>query len=131
MENRREEWKQMENLIFSLNATIPVFLIMILGTFLSKVGWIDDVFASKMNRFVFTVPLPVLLFGDLASIDFDQVWNLKFVIFCSLYRRECRVCGRTALSGGNLYSRLIEAARRSWGLRLSRISMVRRVWRPL
>lgn len=82
MENRREEWKQMENLIFSLNATIPVFLIMILGTFLSKVGWIDDVFASKMNRFVFTVPLPVLLFGDLASIDFDQVWNLKFVIFC-------------------------------------------------
>lgn len=72
----------MDNLIFSLNATIPVFLIMILGTFFNKIGWIDDVFASKMNRFVFTVPLPVLLFGDLATVDFEQVWNLKFVIFC-------------------------------------------------
>ncbi len=72
----------MENLIFSLNATVPVFLIMVLGAFFYKVGWIDDVFASKMNKFVFTVPLPVLLFGDLAAVDFEQVWNLKFVVFC-------------------------------------------------
>lgn len=72
----------MENLIFSLNATIPVFLIMILGLLFYKVGWIDDVLASKMNRFVFTVPLPILLFGDLATVDFEQVWNLKFVVFC-------------------------------------------------
>ena len=72
----------MENLIFSLNATVPVFLIMVLGAFFYKVGWIDDVFASKMNKFVFTVSLPVLLFGDLATVDFEQVWNLKFVVFC-------------------------------------------------
>lgn len=72
----------MENLIFSLNATVPVFVIMMMGSFFHKVGWIDDVFASKMNRFVFTVPLPILLFGDLATVDFEQVWNLKFVLFC-------------------------------------------------
>lgn len=72
----------MENLIFSLNATVPVFLLMILGLFFRKLGWIDEVFASKMNRFVFLVPLPVLVFKDLATVDFGQVWNVKFVLFC-------------------------------------------------
>ena len=72
----------MENLIFSLNATVPVFLLMILGLFFRKIGWIDDIFASKMNKFVFLVPLPVLVFKDLATVDFGQVWNVKFVLFC-------------------------------------------------
>ncbi len=71
-----------ENLLFSLNATVPVFLMMVLGYLLHKIGWMDDEFASKMNRFVFRVPLPVLLFGDLAAVDFAQVWNMKFVSFC-------------------------------------------------
>ena len=72
----------MENLIFSLNATVPVFLMMVLGLVFRKLGWIDDVFASKMNKFVFLVPLPVLVFEDLATVGFSEVWNLKFVLFC-------------------------------------------------
>ena len=71
-----------ENLIFSLNATVPIFLMMVLGYVLHDIGWMDDEFASKMNRFVFRVPLPVLLFGDLAAVDFARVWNMKFVSFC-------------------------------------------------
>lgn len=72
----------MENLIFSLNATIPVFLMMVLGYVFHKIGWIDDEFASKMNKFVFLVPLPVLVFGDLATVDFTEVWDVRFVLFC-------------------------------------------------
>ena len=72
----------MENLIFSLNATVPVFLMMILGLVFKKIGWIDDIFASKMNKFVFMVPLPVLVFDDLATVDFSKVWDVKFVLFC-------------------------------------------------
>lgn len=72
----------MENLIFSLNATIPVFLMMVLGYVFHKIGWIDDEFASKMNKFVFLVPLPVLVFEDLATVDFSEVWDVKFVLFC-------------------------------------------------
>lgn len=74
--------ENMENLIFSLNATVPIFIMMILGLVFRKLGWIDEVFASKMNKFVFLVPLPVLLFEDLATVDFVQVWNLRFVLFC-------------------------------------------------
>ena len=72
----------MKNLIFSLNATVPVFLLMALGFLFRKLGWLDEVFASKMNQFVFLVPLPLLVFEDLASVDFQKVWNLKFVLFC-------------------------------------------------
>ena len=72
----------MDNLIFSLNATVPIFLMMLLGLLFRKIGWIDEVFASKMNKFVFLVPLPVLLFEDLAAVDFAEVWDMKFVLFC-------------------------------------------------
>ncbi|HJA18717.1 MAG TPA: AEC family transporter [Candidatus Mediterraneibacter ornithocaccae] len=79
----------MENLIFSLNATVPIFLLMILGFLLKKLGVIDDVFASKMNKFVFLIPLPVLLFEDLSTVDFAQVWNMKFVLFCFVVTLVC------------------------------------------
>lgn len=72
----------MENLIFSLNATIPIFLMMLLGMLFRKLGWMDEVFAAKMNKFVFLVPLPVLLFEQLAMVDFSEVWDIKFILFC-------------------------------------------------
>lgn len=72
----------MRNLIFSLNATVPVFLLMILGLSFRKIGWIDEAFASKMNKFVFMVPLPVLVFRDLATVDFKQVWDIRYILFC-------------------------------------------------
>lgn len=72
----------MENLIFSLNATISIFLMMLLGMLFRKLGWMDEVFAAKMNKFVFLVPLPVLLFEQLATVDFSEVWDIKFILFC-------------------------------------------------
>ena len=72
----------MENLVFSLNATIPIFLMMLLGMLFRKLGWMDEVFAAKMNKFVFLVPLPVLLFEQLATVDFSEVWDIKFILFC-------------------------------------------------
>lgn len=74
----------MDNLIFSLNATLPVFILMVLGMVFKKIGWINEAFATAMNKFVFLVPLPVLLFRDLATVDFVEAWNFKFVVFCFL-----------------------------------------------
>ena len=72
----------MENLMFSLTATVPVFVLMLLGLLFRRLGWIDEVFASKMNKFVFLIPLPVKVFLDLATVDFAKAWNGKFVLFC-------------------------------------------------
>ena len=74
----------MSNLVFSLNATFPVFLLMIFGFILNKIGFIDEKTASWMNKFVFKIALPVLVFEDLADQDFRGTWNGKFVLFCFL-----------------------------------------------
>ena len=72
----------MENLIFSLNATVPIFLLMVLGLFFQKIGRISESFAMEMNRFVFLIPLPVMVFEDLATVKFEAIWDMKFVLFC-------------------------------------------------
>lgn len=74
----------MENLIFSLNATLPIFLTMLCGYGLRRVGLVSDSLASGINRFVFQLALPVLLFQDLFLQDFAAAWNGKFVLFCFL-----------------------------------------------
>ena len=72
----------MENLIFSLNATVPVFLMMVIGLVLRRVGLFSEEFAAKVNKFVFQIPMPFLVFADLATVDFAEAWNTKFVLFC-------------------------------------------------
>lgn len=71
-----------KNLIFSLNATVPVFLMMVFGWFAKKIGLLDDHTTSKLNKFVFKTLLPALLFMDLSTADFRKVWDTRFVIFC-------------------------------------------------
>ncbi len=72
----------MDNLIFSLNATVPIFLMMVLGVFFRKVGLLRRDLVDGMNQFVFKAALPVLLFEDLSGSDFFQVWDGGFVLFC-------------------------------------------------
>ena len=74
----------MENLIFCLNATIPVFITMIFGYFFKRIHLFDAAFLSKMNKFVFAGRLPVLLFEDISTTDLRKAWDTSFVIFCFL-----------------------------------------------
>ena len=72
----------MENLVFCLNVTVPIFLTLLLGYFFRRIGLFDDAFVSRMNKFVFVVPLPVLLFQDIARIDIYEAWDFRMVVFC-------------------------------------------------
>lgn len=72
----------LENLGFSLNATVPVFLMMVFGWFCQKIGLLDDHTTAKLNKFTFNTTLPALLFSDLSHADFRAVWDWKFVFFC-------------------------------------------------
>ena len=72
----------MDNLIFCLNATVPVFLMMLLGFIFRRVGFVDKAFADKINGFVFKAALPVLLFQDMSGADFFAQWDGGFVGLC-------------------------------------------------
>lgn len=68
--------------MFSINATVPVFMMMLFGWFVRKVNLLDDHSTSQINKFVFKTLLPALLFMDLSTADFVEVWDSKFVLFC-------------------------------------------------
>ena len=68
--------------MFSLNATVPVFLMMVFGWFVHRFGLLDDHATAQINKFVFKLLLPALLFMDLSTADFKAVWDGRFVLFC-------------------------------------------------
>lgn len=72
----------MEHLIFSLNATIPIFLTMVIGWLFKQCRMIDEPFVKVLNKFNFQVTLPLMLFEDLAGADFASVWDGEYVLFC-------------------------------------------------
>lgn len=72
----------MDSFIFSLNATVPVFMVMIIGHLLKRVGIIDDHFATIANKFVFKACLPCLLFLDLADTNIRNNFDLGYISFC-------------------------------------------------
>lgn len=79
----------MEQLFFSLNATLPIFLIMFLGYFLKQIKMVNSPFIKVLNKFNYTVTLPVLIFRDISQSDFFSVWDTKYVLFCFLITLFC------------------------------------------
>lgn len=74
----------MDSFLFSLNATMPVFLIILLGYVLMKIGLFTRPFTDVADKYVFKVALPVLLFHDIAATDLRQDFRLGFVLFCMI-----------------------------------------------
>ena len=66
----------MENLLFSLNSTMPLFLVMVIGYFLKKKGMLTRGFTSAAEKFNFDVTLPALLIRDLSAIDIYGTFDL-------------------------------------------------------
>lgn len=74
----------MENLIYSLNATVPVFLVIVLGYILKHIGMLNEEFVRVANKFNFTVTLPALLFRDISSANIREMFDGKYVLFCAV-----------------------------------------------
>ncbi len=69
-----------EIFMYAINAVLPIILLIILGYILKQVGFLDDNFVKRGNKFVFRVALPALLFynvynvSDLGSFNWNTVW---------------------------------------------------------
>ena len=72
----------MQNLIFSLNATLPVFLVMVVGYALGQLGFLPPAFCKASDRLTFKVTLPLMLFLDMGSVDILHDFRPRFVLFC-------------------------------------------------
>ena len=70
----------MSDILFAINATAPIVLTVLVGYFLKRIGLLDATLGKAMNKLVFRVFLPAMLFlnmykiESLADIDFTFVW---------------------------------------------------------
>ena len=79
----------MENFIYSINVTMPIFLVMVIGYILKQIGMLNDNFVTVANKFNFKVTLPFMLFKDIAGVDIKAVFDMKYVLFCAIVSTIC------------------------------------------
>lgn len=79
----------MNDFLFSINVTLPIFLVMVLGWFLKQIGMLDDHFVTVANKFNFKVTLPFMVFRDLSAVNIREAFDLKFVLFCAIASSVC------------------------------------------
>lgn len=78
-----------ENLIFSLNSTLPVFLVIVVGWILKQRKMLTDGFCSAAEKFNFQITLPALLFRDISGIQIKEAFDLRYTLFCAIATTLC------------------------------------------
>lgn len=73
----------LQNFLFSLNVSLPIFLLLALGWVIKRSNMLDDSFFSSASTLVFNVALPAKLFYDTATSDFSQ-FSPTFILVCML-----------------------------------------------
>ncbi len=79
----------MDNFLFSLNSTMPVFLVIVIGYILKQKGMLNDEFVRVANKFNFKVTLPALLIKDISSAKIKEVFDYKYVLYCAIVTLIC------------------------------------------
>lgn len=74
----------MENLLVSIGAILPMFLIIALGYFLRKINILNEKFALEANEFAFKVFLPFMLFVNIYTADIHTAVDIDLIVFTVL-----------------------------------------------
>ena len=81
----------LDDLLFSANVVVPIFLLIMLGYVLTRIKLWDANFLKIANEVCFKCFLPVLLFHNVASANIFEVFNGKLIIYACLC--ACVLCG--------------------------------------
>ena len=71
----------MSDLKFTLNAVLPIILLVALGYFLKRIGFITKGGAKEMNKLVFRVFLPATLFLNVYNIKSAEEISIGYIIY--------------------------------------------------
>lgn len=74
----------MDSLLYSLNATIPVFLLIVLGWIFRRIGLLSEAFCQSSDRLVFHVALPIMLFCDISTNNIRTNFDGFYLLFCAI-----------------------------------------------
>ncbi len=71
----------MENLLFSLNAVLPLLLLITAGYVIARLNIVSKHFLGEANRFVFRVALPFMLCRNIYQTNFSDAFDIGLVGF--------------------------------------------------
>lgn len=81
----------LNDLLFSANVIVPIFLLIMLGYALTRLKLWDEHFLKIANDLCFKCLLPVLLFYNVASANIFEVFNGKLIVYVCVC--ACVICG--------------------------------------
>ncbi len=71
----------MENLVLSFNVVLPLFLCIMVGYLLRRIGLLDEPLRLGLNRLCFKVFLPIYLFQNIATTDLGAAFHPGLLAF--------------------------------------------------
>lgn len=69
----------LQNLLFSVNTSLPLFILLGLGYVLTRKGMFSDDYVSRTTNLVYYVMLPAKLFLDMCQTDLSAAFDPKYV----------------------------------------------------
>jgi len=71
----------LQNFIISLEAVAPMFLIMSIGIFLRRKNFMNETEVKKLNKLVFHVFFPCLMFRNIYGAEIGDAVDLKMIVY--------------------------------------------------
>ncbi len=84
---------------FALGVTGPIFLWVLLGTLLYRMGWLPDRLVRALSQLVFRIGLPIVLFFGAVRIDYRQIVHANYLL-------AAVVATLAVVAGAGVYARL-------------------------
>jgi len=68
----------MNAFLFALNAILPIIILFAFGYFLKHIKFFNDVFFSQLNKYIFRIALPVLIFYNIFKVN--NLSNINWMV---------------------------------------------------
>lgn len=72
----------LSNLTYSINAVVPIFILVIIGYLLKRFRFITDEYCEVSERLVFKIALPIMLFMEVAGSSLEVIGDMRLIWFC-------------------------------------------------
>ncbi len=71
----------MESFAIATNAVVPFIVYIAMGVIAAKAGWVKEPFLRELNRVLFKVFFPFIMFKNLYDVDFSTLKGADYVLF--------------------------------------------------
>lgn len=83
-ETEGDENGLLENFFYSVNVILPIFVLVSLGVFLKKLRIIPENFSDAVDKLVFKLALPSMLFLEVSGAELSDALNPRLALFAAV-----------------------------------------------